>query len=296
MGNERLIVLDIETYRTRNPKVVAGLELESLSRKPTTHYLKKFAEALAGGDGEPDTQTMKSRWDTESMRRFRVKWDLDQTAIDVSLAEPLLVGLRSQDSKIVHDVMMEPENAEKQLAELTFLLDGMTTPDTIWAGFNIAGFDLAVLVNTWRRFQIAPPKHFPVYVNGRWRGRVYDEMLRTPTKTPFVNLETVCGMYGVPMDDITFRGEAVDGSRVGEVYEAGEWDCLRAYNLADLHCEWLLYQAMTFGDTWGTYDGGIGEQLEAILKNDMTGADYNTAKQALSNYRAFKRGRRSQES
>jgi hypothetical protein len=238
----RLITLDIETYHTRNQVEIDRITTEALSAEPASNTRKDI----------------KFEWDTEAARTERVRKALDKTAVDPLLAEPLCVCWIADDVAHRIDMMRgdktgEPDSALANLAEA---LNTNAGPETIWIGHNILGFDLPVLLNAWRRAGIRPPLHFPTYGNGRWYGRVYDTMLRTPAKTPFVSLDDACRAYGLgSAKQGVIRGEEpMDGSMVGAAYDAGDYDRIMDYCMHDCLITKHLYLAMTSGDTWGTWD------------------------------------------
>lgn len=246
----RLIVLDIETYRTRNEAVIERIRQEQYERACPVNKPKeeKFA------------------WNTTAGREARVAEALDKTACDPLLAEVLCCVYqadgKAQGSSCFYDEadgLLDAANA----------LDALAGPETVWCGHNLAGFDLPVLLNRWRRYELCPPEHFPVFHGGRWRGRVWDTMLRTPCKNGLglVSLDDVCLAYGMgAAKSVAWRGTPMDGSRVGEAYEAGEYDLILEYCMADVAVQEALYYRQTANDTWGTFDArhDVAERLAEI--------------------------------
>lgn len=257
----RLLVFDVETVGTRNQNVVAQITEEALAKRPASNTKKEI----------------KLQWDTEEARQARVREALEKTAVDPLLAEPIVVCWTAVDGAGFemasgHTRLFAPEHTERALEALRADWEHVTDEGTIWVGHNIAGFDLPVLLNAWRRHRISPPSTFPVYVNGRWRGRVWDSMLRTPGKTPFVSLDAVCQAYGLgAAKNVHWQGAPMDGSRVAAAYAEGAEDLLVSYCFADVDAELNLYLAMTGGDAYGTYDdresvaGAIREVRESEL-------------------------------
>jgi len=117
-------------------------------------------------------------------------------------------------------------------------------------------------------------------VNGRWQGRVFDTMKRTPCSNGLglVSLDNTCAAYGVPLREVMWAGAPMEGSRVAEAFEAGAIETILEYCAEDVITELKLYGAMTFDFTWGTY--GVGsEAAERVseIERDETLTDTQKA-------------------
>jgi DNA polymerase III epsilon subunit-like protein len=234
----RRITLDVETYRTRNAGIVARVEQDALDKRPAQNTLKE----------------LKTLWDTDAARGERAREALAKTALDVLIAEILCVCWRVDGEPHSVNGMVRSEQAA--LLDLAEGWDEMAGPETIWCGHNIAGFDLPVILNAWRRHGITPPKHFPCYID-RWRGRIFDTMRRVPCANGlgFVSLAAVCEAYGLVCPKATeWLGAPMDGSRVGAAFEAGAWETVLEYCDEDTQVTETLYLHMTGNDTHSTFD------------------------------------------
>jgi hypothetical protein len=229
------IVLDLETYRTRDPRVVSRITMEARAKRPAQNTAKE----------------LKMVWDTPGEIERRVSEALDKTAVDVLYAEPLVCcmlvdGLRKGgDCEI--DMMESPE--KEQLKVLAHFL-GDTNQSTVWIGHNVE-FDLAILLNRWRRWRITPPQWFPEF-RGRWYGRIHDTMRNTPSANGmgYVSMSAVCDSVGLPEAKATmWEGAPMDGSRVGDAYRAQAYDIIREYCQADVAVTRVLYEIQTAGKT-----------------------------------------------
>ena len=263
-GNTKasMIVIDIETYRTRDEGAVARVTQDALLKQPAQNTAKE----------------LKLTWDTERARDERVSVALSKTSVDVLLAEVLCIATRSELGATTFDGMGQSEG--DMLYEFVEEMDRVAGPQTIWVGHNIASFDLPILLNRMRRYGVVPPKHFPVYVNGRWQGRVFDTMKRTPCSNGLglVSLDNTCAAYGVPLREVMWAGAPMEGSRVAEAFEAGAIETILEYCAEDVITELKLYGAMTFDFTWGTY--GVGsEAAERVseIERDETLTDTQKA-------------------
>lgn len=245
----RLVVFDIETYRTRDLRAIERIKREALDKRPPGNA--KREDKLA--------------WDSQAARIERAMEAIDKTAVNVLLAEVLCVGWRADGDEQSRWCGVDECRGLEMLRDTW---EHQTGSQTIWCGHNILGFDLPVLLNRWRRFGITPPTHFPQY-NGRWIGRTYDTMTRTPCNNGLgmVSLDAVCAAYGVEgAKEMEWGGEPMCGARVGQVYEAGDFQAILDYCLLDVRVQETLYMVMTGNDTWGTYprEDDLAEQLAEI--------------------------------
>jgi hypothetical protein len=264
-----LIVLDIETYRTRNAAIVEKVTQAAIEKEPAQNTAKE----------------LKMAWNTEQAREERVAVALDKTAVNPLYAEVLCVCAKADylEHVIVFDGMTEIETREDyegceyykkamdveefMLRELAQWLEAVMTPLTILAGHNIEAFDLGILLNRWRVYRITPPSCFPVYKNGHWRGQTFDTMQRIPNNgAGFISLNESCAVMGIAGKADTWHGVPVSGGLVGTMFESGDFEAILDYCSADVLIELDLYNKLTANGQWGTYGlrNGVAEQLAEI--------------------------------
>ena len=266
----RFLILDIETYATSNPAARERIRQAAIEKRPPGNCKKEI----------------KLAWDTEQAREERAAEAVAKTALDVLLAEPLCVCYDVDGEPVQADMMRNQE--DETLAALAQVWNEQAGPGTIWAGHNLEGFDLRILLNRWRAHGIAPPAHFPVFNAGRWRGRVYDTMLRTPSNSGvnMVSLRAVCEAYGLPAakTNTLWKGEPLDGAQVGAAFEAGEYDLILEYCADDVQVQRDLYMAQTKADTWGTYprEDDLEAAADDIHNSNLTEAQKQLALAALA--------------
>jgi len=261
MSKARVIHFDIETYRTTDGALLDRIVQEAVVKRPAQNTLKEI----------------KTLWDTTEAQDARAAEALSKTALDVTLAEVLVVCAMSDDEYILQATVGGNEGCSTAdehdlLSHAAAKLDLHADADTIWCGHNIEGFDLPILINRWRRYRITPPEHFPTY-SGRWRGRVYDTMQRVPTKNGFISLNEACARYDISMaKDTMWNGAPMTGARVAEAYEAGEHKLLLDYCAADVAMVCELYSVMTCGGTRGTYGtpDEVGAKVREIEESHLS--------------------------
>lgn len=73
----------------------------------------------------------------------------------------------------------------------------------------------------------------------------------------------------------------MDGSRVGEAFELGEYQIIRDYVKDDVINEEQLYLAMTHNDRWGTYDTAINDDL-VVLKEIIDDAEMSHSRKWIA--------------
>lgn len=259
-GKARLIVFDIETYQTRNPLAIERVGRSAIEKK------------CPGNARKED----KLQWNTEIARSNRAKEALAKTAVDVLLAEPLCLCARMDGEPYSHWLYeWDLRETADRLLMTRQMLHSVAGPETVWCGHNIAAFDLPVILNAWRRYGIEPPEHFPQYVNGRWRGRVFDTMLRTPggNGLGMVSLDDVCTAFGLgSAKSKQWRGEPFDGSKVAAAFEAGETNLILEYCMDDVEIQEQVYNVLTAGGRWGTFDrhDALAQQIDEIRASSLT--------------------------
>lgn len=264
MAKARILNFDAETYRTMREDIAEAIRAEAIAKRPANNVAKD----------------LKTVWDTADAREERAAKALAKTAVDVTIAEPLCVCFAAYESvdaapeANAADMMLPDQWQEAQREELRLLAEAwsdLTGPDTIWLGHNIIKFDIPLLYNSWLRNGIAPPEHFPQFLYGRWRGRIFDTMARIPSGDGYISLDAACAAFGVPVvAETLWRGAPVDGSRVGEIYEAGDYNVILEYCKRDLPPVFDLYKVLTSDDTRGTYDktGATWAQVEEIRASE----------------------------
>lgn len=123
---------------------------------------------------------------------------------------------------------------------LSGFLQERTGPETVLAGHNVKSFDLPKL----RRSMLANKVSLPAILVNRDTA-VYDTMqmwsrMFSLSGNAFVSLDVVLESLGLPS-----HKQACDGSRVGELISAGEFDTLIKYSLLDVMAETSAFLAMT---------------------------------------------------
>ncbi len=260
----RVINFDLETIFTRNPEVSEKVQQDAINKQYSQNTKKE----------------LKITWDSEQSQMARAREALLKTAVDVLVAEVLCCSYLADGKPDTIDMM---ECSEKEgLHQLSVDWDDLAGPETIWVGHNIENFDLPILLNRWRAHGIRPPHHFPVFNRGRWRGRVFDTMQRTPCQNGlgYVSLTDVSRAYGLPpAKSREWNGHPMDGSRVADAFEAGEFQLIREYCMDDVEAQEALYQIMTCSDTWGTF---LDRDDVAIQVSQIEASELPAGQKALS--------------
>lgn len=251
------IVVDIESYRTRNGHVVDMLAAEALNAEPCRNSPK--AE--------------KEKWNTPEAQMGRVNAAIAKTAVDPLLAEPLIVCV---------SVDGEPSEATAWDGDICDLMERVQSAvgrccdrNTVWAGHNIGGFDLPLLATWWQRLKMRIPEGFPVALaGGKWRGRIFDTMQRVPTKAGFVSAQRACAAFEIPCKTVMWRDEPMSGGRVIDAYEAGEYQIITDYCRQDVRAETELFLRLTQDGSWGLWERAdtTVEQLREIAESGLSPA------------------------
>jgi predicted PolB exonuclease-like 3'-5' exonuclease len=248
MASKR-IILDLETYRTRNEAVIKMIRHEQIARTPAQNKSKEE----------------KLMWNTPEAVNARVDEALAKTSVDVLYAEVLCVAIGIDDD--IPGTISCMENESDGLRWFREWFDFHAGPETILVGHNISSFDLRILTNRFRALNILPPELFPSIKGRYWSGRVWDTMLQTPCSNGLgmVSLADACMVYGIPspkgavcLED----GTPLEGSTVGLAFERGEYEAILKYAEEDIAATRALYKAQTFDykrDTWEAEDRSMAE-------------------------------------
>lgn len=255
----KILTIDIETYRTRNPQVIEAISREQRLRQPARNAAKED----------------KMNWHTAAAQEERISEALAKTSVDPLFAEVLCVSFALDDDEPnVYGFGPGPEltapNEVEALESLRHLVDTSCGPNTTWVGHNLKKFDLAVLLNRYRALRIEPPVLFPAWTGRYWDGRVYDTMDRTPSSNGLgmVSLDDACLAYGIVSSKAKVAledGTPVQGSTVGLAFERGEFKALAIYAMGDIFSTRDLYRVQTFGgrrECWASDDEQLAEILE----------------------------------
>lgn len=251
------LVFDIESRETSRPHIIDLLTEQARETRPNHNTLKEIKEC----------------WDSPEAIQRRIKTAIAKTAVDPLLAEPLCICASCLEGEvIVLDGMEQPPH--RMLLEMRDLITQWGDRDTLFVGHNITGFDLGLLLAQFQQYGIEPPGFFPTYRRCRWRGSIFDTMEACPNRTPFISLIDAALAYGVEAKTTFWRGEQMTGAKVGEAYEAGEFQVIRDYCCGDVRDETRLFLTQTCGGVWGIQDrtDATAEQLTEIAESPLTPA------------------------
>lgn len=268
--NARVCVVDIETKATADPGVIRflreGLKDEEPpakidSRSKSGRALERAGLLAHYKEVKNKTAWLEENWGAEEVLEARLAEEIEGTAVDPLFAE-VIVAAFSFDEGEVHVISQTPEmegrgdsfvKTERELlADLSTALGMGTSQETVWVGHNLAGFDVPVLMQAWRRHRLRAPVWFPSMRWGRCRGKVFDTMVECAARTPFTSAERAAAAFGIAFKGVDWCGTPMEGSRVGEAWAAGEIDLLREYCAADVAATRELARRMS-GD-WSALD------------------------------------------
>lgn len=248
---------DIETRATTRQAIIERITEQAWNARPANNVLREE----------------KATWDTPPGREKRIAMAIAKTAVDPLLAEPLVICASCAEGEVfTMDGIERPTH--KMILEMGDLITEWCDRDTLFVGHNIAGFDLGLLLTQFQQYGIEPPEVFPTYRRCRWRGSIFDTMEACPGRAPFISLVDAALAYGTSAKGMRWKGEPMTGSRVGEAYEAGEYQLIRDYCAQDVRDETALFMAQTCGGTWGIGSrlDATAEQLTEIAESTLTPA------------------------
>lgn len=107
--------------------------------------------------------------------------------------------------------------------------------DVTFTGVNIRGYDLPILRQRAWKYNLL---ELSIALSQRELD-LMDKFTGSKTKDYLVSKDEMCEFFGVTVKD------EHDGSEVWGLYQAGDFDAIRAHCLNDVRKEYLLYKKMT---------------------------------------------------
>lgn len=107
-----------------------------------------------------------------------------------------------------------------------------------FVGHNISGFDLRVLKQRSMILRCPFPGFIP-FDGKPWDKNPYDTMIQWAGAKESVKLETLAQAFGLP-------GKTTDGSQVYKMWQAGQFNKIQDYCMADVELTRQVYKRMEF--------------------------------------------------
>ncbi len=248
MAAERFF-LDLETVGPRREDIQARLRDEIVENGPPARvtldgwvgraleasgYLDHYAAMKAGKRRE----WLEDMWGRPPLLDALVTSKVRDAALDTMLAEIIIASVVIDEQPVVAVFSVAEDRAWNERAVLENfrqVVDGVSGPETVFIGHNILRYDLPLLWSRFRVHGVEPPAWLPRWKRGRIVGPVYDTMQECSSNQPYVSAERAALAYGLGMfKTVEWRGAPMDGSRVADAVEAGEWGALYEYARADV--------------------------------------------------------------
>lgn len=253
---------DVETRATTNQAVLEELRAEEESRpcpgkpesaNPRQVTIDKYEEA-------------KDVWSRGLKGRIRDK--IDSTAKNPLLAEPVCMSAVC-DGELVNWSAMHGKSERDMLLEIMGFISDNCNEDTVFSGFCIKIFDLAVIVTRCRFYGIAIHSFFPFY-NRFWRGNVVDIQELIYSRKPCLSFKEAAATHGIKVKSMEWQGRPMHGGLVQDALRAGEYDMIIDYCDQDAKEEWELLN-LCMPHTSGSGQTML-EQVAEVLGSDLSNA------------------------
>lgn len=224
------IVLDIETIGCNDQDLIA--EITAKVKPPGN--MKKF-----------DTI---QKWEAEE-RPQAVADAIARTSLDGTFGRVCIIGWAIDEGEpqvlVTED---EPELLTSFFAELSPILEPQDghPPSVRWIGHNLIGFDLPFMRKRCMIHGIRPPAALLLAMAARsWDASVADTMIMWDAdRDKRISLDMLCKVLDIPSP----KADGIDGSKVAELFTAGEYERLGEYCAADVIATRRCYIAMTWQD------------------------------------------------
>lgn len=236
------IVIDIETLPCQDLELWAELEQDAAEQlakdleavKPPANYKKE--DAIASYIREKQ-ESMRAEFADARETAYR------RTALDGSLGSICVIGL-AVDDEPPYSIDTSATSERDMFKGLMHIIDDRCTAQArpCFIGHNLVGFDLRFL---WQRcviLGVKPSPWLPFDAKPWDTGRVYDTMTQwNAERDKRISLKRLCRALGVP----TSKGD-IDGSKVWDVWKAGQHAEVAAYCRADVMATRECYRRMAF--------------------------------------------------
>jgi hypothetical protein len=129
-------------------------------------------------------------------------------------------------------------SSDKELIEML--------PGMVWIGHNIKGFDLLFMRPRALKYKCTNlAKALPVSV--RDSKKIFDTMSEAAMEAygQFVSYKTLTSFYGLTAKNVMWKGQPMDGSRVHDLFLAGDTETMKKYVDDDILDMPALYKKMT---------------------------------------------------
>jgi hypothetical protein len=165
---------------------------------------------------------------------------LEKAALDMDLARIVCTGLWANGDDGPSTLLSAVDQTE--WADVAAAWDAIATcigNGGQIVGYNLIGYDLPLLM---RRAQYLSVPHQPIDLNKYRPGAVLDlqQVLSFQGAKPFRSLAFYCRRFGIDIPDET------SGADMPALIAAGDWQAVRAHNLADLRRTQALAQRLGY--------------------------------------------------
>lgn len=216
------LYLDIETLPSQSPEVHARIA-ETI--KPPSTYKK--AETIAA-------------WE-QNEKPSAIKEAIAKTALDGSVGHVCCIGYAFDSiapmAEMPHSIEREKDFLEWTIGGLDKIVSSERYANVTIIGHNVVNFDIRFL---WQRaivLGIRMPAWFPRDPKP-WGNEAFDTMIAFAGQRGTIGMERLClalGMEG--------KGE-IDGSMIGDLWAAGEYEKIASYCRADVERTRKIHQRM----------------------------------------------------
>lgn len=219
------LFLDIETLPSEDPAV---------------------REEIASGITPPGNMSKAetiTAWEVDKKPAL-VEEAVRKTSFDATFGRVCCIGWAFEDSAPA--TWMTPAMPEKtvleQLCAKVSQMAGKAESRLEVVGHNVS-WDLRFLLQRCIIHSVKPPHHLMAAMQAKpWGESIRDTMLMwNPEREKRIKLDTLCKVLGVP----TSKGE-MDGSKVWETYQAGEYEKIATYCAADVEAARAVFRRLSF--------------------------------------------------
>lgn len=243
------VFIDIETIPNQNPESKAAFIKESVEnfKAPSTLTKGQAAADLGITDAKEikftSADDMRARWEKEMSPKMAESVGVEnwrKTALNGAQGEIFSIAWAVQDGpvKVLYRTL---ESSDCRLLQDFYinLFDDLNGRPPYFIGQNVGDFDLRFIFRRSVILRIPPP--FQIPHAGRHGSDYYDLQQAWGGFKARISLDSMCKALG-----IEGKPDDIDGSKVWDYVEAGEYEKVCAYNVYDVEQTRKVYNRFNF--------------------------------------------------
>lgn len=275
----KVLSLDAETVPTSDNEAIDVITREIIAKQKPLNSIIDDINSRYKKQKTIDVHIEEAERNYESNIEKKIQEAITKTSVDPAFARMICIAFCNDEFGTESFTSYDDEDDKvKFISSIVEYMNDVSDASTLITGFNFEGFDLALMLSNFRRYNVRPPSHFPVFVGRYWKGNIMDTMKAHPKSfgQKFVSAKKVMASYGIKGKDYDYGGSPMDGSRVYEAYLKGDYNDITAYCEQDAREELEIARKQLFGfEKINCSLIAWQEQVQKLYDSDLDSTDKN---------------------